>query len=179
MKDKWHWKLRRWVRDDLPYLHLEFVRGIKNLWRWFPVIWKDRDYDDYYIYKVLQFKLKNQAKYIGDRDWHTRAKRDAEKMMTCVRLIDKVTKEYYGMEYMDYHDFNFVFGNPSFQMEVTKDELDIYFSMYPLTYKKVIAKHGKDEDKAMTALLMGDIRQEKARKLLFKILEQNIECWWD
>jgi hypothetical protein len=28
-------------------------------------------------------------------------------------------------------------------------------------------------------LLMGMDRQEKARKLLFKILEQNIESWWD
>ena len=179
MKDKWYWKLRRWIKYNLPYLHLEFIRGIENLWRWFPVIWKDRNWDDYYIYKVLQFKLKNQAKHIGDHDLHTRAKRDAEKMMTCVRLIDKITDEYYGMEYMDYYDHNFNFGNPSFEMDVTKDELDTYFVMYPLTFKKVQAQYGDNKDRSSTGLLMGMDRQEKARKLLFKILEQNIESWWD
>jgi len=178
IKDKWHWKLRRWVRDELPYLHLDFARGVKNLIKWFPIIWKDRNWDDYYIYKVLQFKLKNQAECIGSRDWHTRAKRDAEKMMTCVRLIDKMIDEYYGMEYMDYYDYDFNFGNPSFEMDVTKDELDTYFTMYPLTYKKVIAEY-EGKDRSSTAMLMGMDRQEKARKLLFKILEQNIECWWD
>jgi hypothetical protein len=30
--------------------------------------------------------LEKQAKYIGEREWHTRAKRDAEKMLLCARL---------------------------------------------------------------------------------------------
>jgi hypothetical protein len=166
-----------WI--NVRWFFVKSFMAVKNLVRWFPVIWKDKDWDDYFIYKILQFKLKNQAEYISRRDWHTRAKRDAEKMMTCVRLIDKITDEYYGMEYMDYYDYNFNFGNPSFEMDVTKDELDTYFVMYPLTFKKVQAQYGDNKDRSSTGLLMGMDRQEKARKLLFKILEQNIESWWD
>jgi hypothetical protein len=179
MKDKWYWKLRRWVKYNLPYLHLEFIRGIKNLWKWFPVIWKDRNWDDYYIYKVLQFKLKNQAEYIGDRDWHTRAKRDAEKMMTCVRLIDKMTEEYYYMEYYDYCEFDMSTPNSVLEFKIVRDDLDTYYAKYPLTFKKIAAQYGDTKDRSSTAILMGIDRQEKARKLLFKILEQNIESWWD
>lgn len=180
IKDKWHWKLRRWFKHKLPYLHIQFARGIKNLIRWFPTVWNDRDYDDYYIYKMLQTKLKHQSKYIGSRDYHTRAKRDAEKMMTCVRLIDKINEEYYGMEYMDYYDYDmFIEANKPLDFKVTKDELDIYYSMYPLTFKKIAVEYGDTKDRSSTALLMGMDRQDKARKLLFKILEQNIESWWD
>jgi hypothetical protein len=180
IKDKWHWKLRRWIKNDLPYLHKNFARGVKNLWKWFPIIWQDRDWDQYYIYKVLQFKLKNQAKYIGNRDWHTGAKRDAEKMMTCVRLIDKIVDEYYGMEYMDYYDYDMNFPEGRLVMNITKDDLDNYFAMYPLTLKKTEAQYGdKGKDRSSKAMLMGMDRQEIARKLLFKILEQNIEGWWD
>lgn len=178
--NKWYWKLYRWFKWDLKYFHHDIIQGFKNLWRWFPIIWKDRDWDDFYIYKVLQFKLKNQAQFIGNRDWHTRAKRDAEKMMTCVRLIDKITEEYYGMEYYEYYDFDFDFKDGRvLGFKTTKDELDTYFAKYPLTFKKIVAEYGDAKDKSSLALLMGMDRQEKARKLLFKILEQNIESWWD
>jgi len=33
------------------------VYGIRNLWRWFPVIWKDRDWDHGYLSRILEFKL--------------------------------------------------------------------------------------------------------------------------
>ena len=86
-----------------------FFRKVKNLLRWFPIIWKDEDWDDHYIFEILKFKLKNQAKYIGDKDRHTLAKRDAEIMMLCVSLIDKVQEEYYNTEHLDYEESNFNF----------------------------------------------------------------------
>ena len=66
-------KIAAWWRWNGRYMHKEFARGVKNLWKWFPVIWKDRDYDSYYIYELIRVKLQNQAKYIGDKDRHTEA----------------------------------------------------------------------------------------------------------
>jgi hypothetical protein len=167
-----------WI--DIRWFFVKSFMAIKNLVRWFPVIWKDKDWDYYFIYKILQFKLKNQAEYIGRRDWHTRAKRDAEKMMTCVRLIDKMNEEYYRMEYNQYYDFDMLTNVKRFlEFKITRDDLDTYFAKYPLTFKKIAAEYGDTEDRSSTAMLMGMNRQEKARKLLFKILEQNISLWWD
>ena len=167
-----------WI--DIRWFFVKSFMVVKNLVRWFPVIWKDKDWDYYFIYKILQFKLKNQAEYIGRRDWHTRAKRDAEKMMTCVRLIDKMNEEYYGMEYNQYYDFDMLTNVKRFlEFKITRDDLDTYFAKYPLTFKKIKAEYGDTEDRSSTAMLMGMNRQEKARKLLFKILEQNISLWWD
>ena len=70
-------KIKLWWEYDGRYLHRNFITGVKNLWNWFPVIWKDRDWDQTFIYEVLIHKLEKQAKYIGERDWHTRAKREA------------------------------------------------------------------------------------------------------
>ena len=61
----------------------DFIQGIKTLIRWFPIIWKDRDYDDHFIWEILKFKIRNQADYIGSKDRHVSAKRDAEIMMLC------------------------------------------------------------------------------------------------
>ena len=35
-----------------------FIISIKNLIKWFPIIWKDRDWDDHYIWEIMKNKLR-------------------------------------------------------------------------------------------------------------------------
>ena len=127
--NEWYWKLYRWFLWDAKHVHKTIWIGIKNLWKWFPIIWKDRDWDYYYIFQVLKFKLEKQAKHLGGRD--------AELMMTCVRLINKLQNEEYYEEYYDSRPMN--------------NEM-----MY-----KCQAQH------------------DKAKRLLFKIMNDRIDSWWD
>ena len=194
IKDKWHWKLQRWVKHDLPYLHLEFARGIKNLWRWFPVIWKDRDWDDHYIFEILKTKLKNQAEYIGTREIHTRAKRDSEIMLLCSRLIGKVQEESYSIEYMDYHEsrYNWLdsedfLDSKQLEIEEISENYNDYFSKHKLAVKRVINnpeyqifKMKEDDDyKQRLAMNVSHYNHNRARKILFELMSRNIEGWWD
>ena len=135
--DQWYWRLYRWVRWELPYQHKYIKYGVKNLYKWFWVIWKDRDWDHHYIFQVLKFKLEKQANHLAENGFHNNAQRDAELMMTCVRLIDKLQNEYY------------------------YDELCKSGVRSSEAVKNVIAKH------------------KKAKRLLFKIMNDRIEEWWD
>ena len=101
-----------------------FIDRIKNLIRWIPVILRDRDWDHYYIYEILKFKLKNQAEHLKNNPYSD-FDREYERMQTIIRLIDKVQTEYY---------------------------IDTFLSRQ---------KHNK------------------ARKLIFKMLEERIEGFWD
>ena len=174
------------------YLWKDFKIGVKNIWYWLPVIWKDRNWDHRYIYTILQHKLKAQSKYIGGRDHHVTAKRDAEIMMTCVRLIEKVDDEFYNMEYMDYEKTKHWFepcedkeGYSTWESKLLEENFDDYFKKYPLIYKRVLNgegvfnREGREDDKQIIAINIGHINHERARKLLFKLMEQNIEKWWD
>jgi hypothetical protein len=136
--NEWYWKLYRWVRWELPYQHKYIKYGVKNLYKWFWVIWKDRDWDQHYIFQVLKFKLEKQAKHLADVGYHNEAQRDAERMMTCVRLINKLQNE-------DYYD------------EMHSNNEKITYEMI----NKYQAKH------------------KKAKRLLFKIMNDRIEEWWD
>lgn len=164
-----------------------FIKSIKNLIRWFPVIWRDQDWDDSFIFDILKFKLKNQAEYIGKRGYHVRAERDAEIMMLCVRLIEKVQDEYYGMEYQDYHKSEFKFIDSKdypgmYELDIVEksEHFDDYFKKYPLVYKKIIKSNKKEiKNRTSIAFTIASTNHNRARKLLFKILEQNIERWWD
>jgi hypothetical protein len=183
-----------WWKFEGRYYHKDLYRGIKNLIQWFPVIWKDRDWDSYYIFTILERKLTLQAKGISKRDIHVNAQRDAEIMMTCVRLMDKIKDDYYESEYMDYHEINLWFediedssGYSTMKSEMISEKFDEYFKKYPLIYKRVLNGEGifpinqkiGSEKKQTIATNIAYINQERANKLLFKILETNIRRWWD
>lgn len=135
--NEWYWKFYRWIKWELPYQHKYIKYGVKNLYRWFWTIWKDRDWDHYYIFEVLKLKLKNQANYLSKYGDHESSDRDAELIMTCVRLIDKIQNESYNEEFYD--------------AELMSTE----------KFQKVINK------------------QNKAKRILFGILNDKIERWWN
>lgn len=181
-----------WWENEARFYWINFKTGIKNIIYWFPIIWKDRNWDSHYIFEIMTHKLKAQSKYIGERDIHTRAKRDAEVMMTCVRLMKLVQDEFYSSEYMDYHKTKNWFepckdkeGYSTWESKELEENFDDYFAKYPLIYKRVINGEGvfnlegRENDKQVIAMNIAHINHNRARKLLFKIMEQNIEGWWD
>ena len=135
--NEWYWKLYRWFRWEFKYQHKYIKYGVQNLYKWFWVIWRDRDFDHHYIFQVLKFKLEKQAKHLAENGFHNSAQRDAELMMTCVRLINKLQNEEY------YDEF--------YNLDKRSSE----------ALQTVIDKHNK------------------AKRLLFKIMNDRIEEWWN
>jgi hypothetical protein len=181
-----------WWNHDGKYYHKYFKNGVKNLWYWLPIIWRDRNWDGHYIYEIMKHKLKAQANYIGINDRHTRAQLDAKRMAICVKLIQLCQDEAYTMEYMDYAKDRVWFtpcedrpGSSLYNSENVWEKYDEYFAKYPLIYKRVMngegvfSLEGREDDKHVIAMNIAHTNQDRARKLLFKIMEENIEGWWD
>lgn len=188
IKDNIWWKIRRWWRWEARYAYKNTKEGIKNIFRWLPIIWKDRNWDTHYIWEIFKFKLENQAKYIGDNDRHMSAKRDAEKMRLCVKLMNRLQTEYYSSEYTEYKDSKFHFipipnsENYEMKSELLREDFDSYFAKYPRIYKQVMEIKNppfKTDEKIGIAINISHINHRRARKLLFRIMEENIERWWD
>jgi hypothetical protein len=184
-------RISLWWNHEGKYYHKYFKNGVKNLWYWFPIIWKDRNWDGHYIYEIMKHKLKAQANYIGANDRHTRAQIDAKRMVICVKLIQLCQDETYAMEYMDYHKDRVWFtpcedreGSSLMNSENVWEKYDEYFAKYPLVYKRVLkgegvfSLKGREDDKHIIAMSIAHFNQDRARKLLFKIMEENIEGWW-
>ena len=72
-------------------------------------------------------------------------------------------------------------------IRLLEEDFDGYIKKYPLIEKRVITGEGifslDGEDsleiKQKIAMNIGQINHNRARKLLFKLMEQNIEKWWD
>ena len=189
--------IKLWWNFTGKYLLIHITIGIKNIWYWLPVIWKDRHWDSHYIFDIMAHKLKAQSEYIGRRDFYSGAKRNAEIMMTCVRLMKLVKDEHYSSEYMDYnktkHWFEPVPDKESLSLwksKILEETFDDFFKKHPSAYKKVLAnkklqifeiesKDGETDAKQRIAMNIGYYNHNRARKLLFKLIEENIEDWWD
>jgi len=61
-------------------------QGVKNIKYFFPVIWNDRDWDDWYIYELLHVKLKKMGRYFENSPWLD----DTEKDQICIEIKEAI-----------------------------------------------------------------------------------------
>ena len=171
---KLHWRIR------------SFLTGCKNIIKWFPILWKDRDWDQWHIFTILQKKIEFQRNEIINANRHTEIDIDNRDMTIVLNLIERVKDEYYRTEYLEFEVSEFRFipvkDNPNLKellIDVISDQYDEYLLRYPSTVRKVIRKNGDDLDKKTLCLYVARENHKKATNLLFKILKDRIERWWD
>jgi hypothetical protein len=167
-----HWKIRN------------FLIGCKNIIKWTPTLFKDRDWDQYHIYTILQKKIEFQRKEIVYANRSTTVWQDNRDMTIILNLLQRVKNGFYENEHIDYYESNVEFipvegtNLKEMKFEVLSERYDEYLNKYKSSVRKVLKKEG-ELDKETLCILVARHNQEKARKLLFNILNERIEGWWD
>ena len=170
---KTHWKIRY------------FIGGIKNIFRWIPTLYEDKDWDDWYILTILQKKIEFQRKEIIYANRHIDVDRDNRDMTIVLNLIERVKDEFYNTEYLDYEESNFRFepvedneNLHSLEVDVLSERYDEFLKKYKSSVRKVL-KERPDLNKKDLCFYVSKHNQEKAHNLLFKILKERMRWWWD
>ena len=168
-----HWRIR------------SFLTGCKNVIRWSPTIFKDRDWDQWHIYNVLQKKIEFQRKELISANRHTDINRDNRDMTIVLNLIERVNEGFYGVEYLDYSESKFRFepieGDDEYytmEQDVISENYDEYIKKYQSSVRKVL-KEKPDLDKKDLCFWVARHNEERAHDLLHRILKERIRYWWD
>ena len=168
-----HWRIRY------------FLIGCKNIIKWSPTLFKDKDWDDWYIFTILQKKIEFQRKEIIYANRHVDVDIDNRDMTIVLNLIERVKEEYYGVEYLDYSETKFRFepieGDTkyySIERDIISENYDDYLKKYPSSVRKVL-KQKPDLSKQDLCFWVAKHNEEKAHDLLFKILKERMRGWWD
>jgi hypothetical protein len=182
-----------WVRKTLsariwrilPCGIRSFLTGCKNVIRWSPTIFKDRDWDYWHIYNILQKKIEFQRQELINANRHTDINRDNRDMTIALNLIERVKEDYYGIEYLDYFETKFRFepieGDGelySMEQDVISENYDEYIKKYPSSVRKVL-KGKPDLDKKDLCFYVAKHNEEKAHDLLHRVLKERMIRWWD
>jgi hypothetical protein len=151
----------------------QFGISIKNLIKWFPLIWQDRDWDHSFIYAMLEFKLTNMAKYFRKRDFFVGQIREAEKMELCVRLMKKVNEDFYSCEYQDVIEEKW--GKQEMFVDPSTNYLEFKFIDKDYTEEQL----AEINTETSNLIKKCHLKQAKAQRILFALMERNINRWWD
>lgn len=179
------WDIERrpkWLRH-INWRIKEFFISVYNVIRWLPTIWKDRDWDDYFITKLLQKKIEHQRAYLVNANRHTNIDRDNFWMTVVLNLLERKHENYYSMEKFEYVVMNdYLFTDDGEIADYTSERLSEYIAKYPHAERAVKIKYpnySHFEDKDSLSHFMGHYRQEKADDLIFEILKRHSAEWWD
>ena len=140
----------------------DFYRSLQNLISWFPIIWKDRQWDSWYIEKMLLHKITLMRKYHEGRLLFVGVENETKWMKKCEYLLTML------LEYKYWED-NWDNKAPS-NNGLTKELI---------AYKQTIAdrepiKYAKDwEFLNSSNKCYADLWEHKARQLFWKIFNQD------
>jgi hypothetical protein len=153
----WHRKYSDW------YYSLKY--GIKNLFKWFKIVWNDRDYDSDYILRVLQFKIKNTRILTEKNKRHVGYQEDVANMLRCEELIQNLLDDKFA-ERCGYDSERVTLDF----IETEDEDLLEMVNGHP--------NPQSDEDLSSIFKKAREL-QLTERKELFKILDKHLQSWWD
>ena len=154
------------------------ISRIKNLIRWFPVIWNDRDWDSEFTLDILLKKLEHQRDFFLSKDTHL-----ANSWETADEIDIAISKLRRTRDSWEYYE------------QPTHDELDkkwgkgiMRTEKYGVNCREIIfdrefIKTPKDEAKykkefaTKLAKAREEYAKDKAEAYLY--LATNVDKWWD
>lgn len=154
-----------------------FFDQVIRVIQWIPVIWKTHDWDSAYAIDVFAYQLERTAKRL-ESVTHYNGKPEARRIRMILRLMKKVCDEDYSMEWMDIEDR--VFGKSKLVFHPAPEFGDGMMEIHREYDRKYTAKEREMIDESMRELrLRCYAKQERAHKLLWDLIEHNIQRWWD
>jgi hypothetical protein len=158
----------------------EFIRGVKNLIYWFPVIWKDHQWDYRTIYDILYHKFEAMAPVLRT-GYGAGSDVLADQIVFANHLLYLVKEEVHEEYYTGLHSQKW--GEIRLEREPYKpsEESDIVFSRVLFKRANAVTDEEKRQERKefLEAMNRAFEEKEKTRKLLFQFIGDNIEGWWD
>lgn len=81
-------RVYRWI-GRLNDFRFNIKYGVKNLIKWLPVIWKDRDWDEVYLYILMHKKLESMEKSFRGEHAYAVDSRERAREMKMVKIVLK------------------------------------------------------------------------------------------
>lgn len=87
------WTRRPW--ENISHLWHDLTNGIANLVRWFPLVWRDRDWDWSYMAQMMEYKLNRMSDTFSKYGHHKNNKLDAKRCRICAILLRRLLDDEY------------------------------------------------------------------------------------
>ena len=166
------------------YPFRDFYRRARNVLRWLPTIWKDRDYDYSYITEILIKKLEfTRDFHLSDKAYSAEADKVAEQIQEAIDRLHQTKDSWEFYEDPAMESLQRKWGLTAFSFEPY--EHDDKGNVLTYEMKSKIEKANTDEEKEQyseefrTTLKAARKEYMKDKKEAYKFIAKNIDKWWD
>lgn len=158
--------------------------GFKNIFKWWMVIWQDRDFDFSYMEELIKFKLESMESFFRSDDTHIlEAENIADEIREAIDILDNLIKGKYEddayKEYYDKYPIDNDFLKDTFEpCEEEKERVDAGLPARSFVWKGT--KQTEEQDILFKKCsVMAEEKQLELRNKLYDILNKKSQCWWD
>ena len=169
------WKIESWW-NNITTCWYNIKYGIPNFWRWRKIIWNDRDWDQHFLYEVMEFKLRNMADLHRNYGHGVYAERYAKQMETCAALLKRIKEDEYHDNAFIHHDRKYgeleMWGTPTDNPELT---------LCNFNRKKICNTNDYEQEEKDSRRLYKHVERMTKQDIeyCFKLMAKHIRGWWD
>ncbi len=173
---------RLWADLIRPFRSIKI--GFKNIFKWWMIIWQDRDFDYFYMEELIKFKLESMEKFFRSDDVHIlEAKNIADEIREAIDILDNLINGKYEedayKEYYDKYPIDKDFLKNAFEpCEEEKERIEV-----GLPARAYILKSEKQtqeqNDLFKRSTNDAENKRQELRNKLFDILNTKSPGWWD
>jgi hypothetical protein len=162
----------------------QFVYRIKNVWRWLPIIWKDKDYDHHFISEILIKKLEHTRDFFLSDDTHiAEASQVAAQIQEAINRLHMTRDSWEFYEDPAMEQLEQKWGKTTFEhipYQHTKDGKVLSYELKSKT-EKVITEEDEEQYKEEFRKTLKDVRKKyiKDKIAAYEFIGRNMDTWWD
>ncbi len=151
--------------------------GVKNLIKWFPIIWKDRDWDYHYLMIMLRYKLICMEKLIRENARHVGYERSTNNMKKCIMTLNRIIDDrYYDLAFGP-HDRKW--GEIDMDWHECEDSPDL--CQLELSRPNAVTEEEKDLETKQFRVCSKNMSNLERQDVvyLFSMMTKYVKEWWD
>jgi hypothetical protein len=174
------YKIKLWWKFKAQFFHTDFIRGVKNIFKWLPIVWKDRDWDDSYITEILIKKLEfTRDFYLSGKAYSAEAEKIADEIKEAIDRLHMTRDSWEFYEQPPHDIIEEKWGKSDFKWIPTNDGTG---SMYmEIEHENVKTPEDKEQYSEDLREAMKTTRKEyeKDKIKAYKFIAKHIDSWWD
>jgi len=164
----------------ITYPFRDFYRRVRNVFRWLPTIWNDRDWDDSYITEILIKKLEfTRDFYLSGKSYKLRSNETAEEIQEAINMLHKTRDSWEFYEEPAVDEIDKKWGKTTFEFIPLEGRHGVS-EMFSKT-EKAVTPEDKEKYSEDFRVAMKTARKEymKDKKEAYKFIAKHIDGWWD
>lgn len=170
--------------SNITYPFRDFYRRVKNVLRWLPTIWKDRDWDNSYITEILIKKLElTRDFYLSGKAYSVEAEKIANEIQEAIDRLHMTRDSWEFYEDPAMEHLQQKWGKTAFSFEPYEHDENGEVLTYEMKSKteKVNTEEEEEQYNKEFRKTLDEARKQykKDKKDAYKFIAKNIDKWWD